>query len=448
MRETERTLAGKRKTLEKRSWIENSERRRREKVRYKTFCPQKVSHHPLFLPINFGHPFLIFPNNLLAQTRRERENIEEMGRAPCCDKANVKKGPWSPEEDATLKAYIEQYGTGGNWIALPQKIGLKRCGKSCRLRWLNYLRPNIKHGGFSEEEDNIICSLYISIGSRWSIIAAQLPGRTDNDIKNYWNTRLKKKLLGRRKQANINRPSSASTPAESNRIEDASSSMALSNSALERLQLHMQLQSLQNPLSVYNNPALWPKLHPLQEKLLLQSMAETSNTIMQQLLPTPQQGHEQKLDIYEQLSGSIALENQNYPRFDNPKVDGLENSFNAITSSDSSVPFNNGNSVADSIAMEGRANGVDQSVAAIQPVSTFQAELENFLSNKTSGFVSQEDQITEFDCFREMNGSKDSLVWWSNDFETKSASSNSWDSTSVLQSEGMFQDYHELGYNM
>ncbi|XP_043710896.1 transcription factor MYB36 [Telopea speciosissima] len=123
-----------------------------------------------------------------------------MGRAPCCDKANVKKGPWSPEEDAKLKSYIEQHGTGGNWIALPQKIGLRRCGKSCRLRWLNYLRPNIKHGGFSEEEDNIICSLYMSIGSRWSIIAAQLPGRTDNDIKNYWNTRLKKKLLGKQRK--------------------------------------------------------------------------------------------------------------------------------------------------------------------------------------------------------------------------------------------------------
>ncbi|MCE0480749.1 hypothetical protein HAX54_037852 [Datura stramonium] len=123
-----------------------------------------------------------------------------MGRAPCCDKNNVKRGPWSPEEDAKLRSYIEQNGTGGNWIALPQKIGLKRCGKSCRLRWLNYLRPNIKHGGFSEEEDRIICSLYISIGSRWSIIAAQLPGRTDNDIKNYWNTKLKKKLFGKQRQ--------------------------------------------------------------------------------------------------------------------------------------------------------------------------------------------------------------------------------------------------------
>ncbi|CAI0464322.1 unnamed protein product [Linum tenue] len=97
-----------------------------------------------------------------------------MGRAPCCDKANVKKGPWSPEEDAKLKSYIDHNGTGGNWIALPQKIGLKRCGKSCRLRWLNYLRPNIKHGGFSEEEDNLICSLYISIGSRYSLYICNL----------------------------------------------------------------------------------------------------------------------------------------------------------------------------------------------------------------------------------------------------------------------------------
>ncbi|KAK7245096.1 hypothetical protein RIF29_39930 [Crotalaria pallida] len=88
-----------------------------------------------------------------------------MGRAPCCDKANVKKGPWSPEEDAKLREYIEKHGNGGNWIALPQKVGLKRCGKSCRLRWLNYLRPNIKHGEFSEAEDRVICNLFATIGS-------------------------------------------------------------------------------------------------------------------------------------------------------------------------------------------------------------------------------------------------------------------------------------------
>ncbi|KAA8534887.1 hypothetical protein F0562_029897 [Nyssa sinensis] len=118
-----------------------------------------------------------------------------MGRAPCCDKSKVKRGPWSPDEDITLKNYLERYGTGGNWIALPHKAGLKRCGKSCRLRWLNYLRPDIKHGGFTEEEDNIILNLYRTIGSRWSVIASHLQGRTDNDVKNYWNTKLKKKLM-------------------------------------------------------------------------------------------------------------------------------------------------------------------------------------------------------------------------------------------------------------
>lgn len=74
--------------------------------------------------------------------------------------------------------------------------GLTRCGKSCRLRWLNYLRPDIRHGGFTEEEDIFILTLYKRLGSRWSVIASQLPGRTDNDVKNYWNTKLKKKVLG------------------------------------------------------------------------------------------------------------------------------------------------------------------------------------------------------------------------------------------------------------
>ncbi|KAI4381105.1 hypothetical protein MLD38_007213 [Melastoma candidum] len=198
-----------------------------------------------------------------------------MGRAPCCDKANVKKGPWSPEEDAKLKAYIEKHGTGGNWIALPQKVGLRRCGKSCRLRWLNYLRPNIKHGGFTEEEDNIICSLYISIGSRWSIIAAQLPGRTDNDIKNYWNGRLKKRLLGRKRQNNTCRYSS-STSHDFNKVgtDEESQNATLSNSSLERLQLHIQLQTLQNPSSnYYTDPTLRPKMTtPLLSEKLAQSL--------------------------------------------------------------------------------------------------------------------------------------------------------------------------------
>ncbi|KAH8947578.1 hypothetical protein BDL97_11G049700 [Sphagnum fallax] len=116
-----------------------------------------------------------------------------MGRAPCCEKDNVKRGPWTPEEDAKLLACIAQHGTG-SWRTLPKKAGLQRCGKSCRLRWTNYLRPDLKHGRFTDHEEKLIVNLHAALGSRWSLIAAQLPGRTDNDVKNYWNTRLKKKL--------------------------------------------------------------------------------------------------------------------------------------------------------------------------------------------------------------------------------------------------------------
>ncbi|RZC68463.1 hypothetical protein C5167_031741 [Papaver somniferum] len=155
-----------------------------------------------------------------------------MGRAPCCDKANVKRGPWSPEEDATLINYLEKNGTGGNWISLPQKAGLKRCGKSCRLRWLNYLRPDIKHGGFTEEEDKIIFSLYKSLGSRWSVIASKLQGRTDNDVKNYWNTKLKKKFFGKPiHQSAINNSNMATTSNSTQHIQLSSLSDHVNNSS-------------------------------------------------------------------------------------------------------------------------------------------------------------------------------------------------------------------------
>jgi len=126
-----------------------------------------------------------------------------MGRTPCCDRAAVKRGPWSPEEDEALRSYVQRHGSGGNWISMPKKAGLKRCGKSCRLRWLNYLRPDIRHGGFTNEEDAVILSLYTQLGSKWSLIASQLEGRTDNDVKNYWNTKLKKRLLAAAATAGI-----------------------------------------------------------------------------------------------------------------------------------------------------------------------------------------------------------------------------------------------------
>ncbi|KAL3747345.1 hypothetical protein ACJRO7_016170 [Eucalyptus globulus] len=81
-----------------------------------------------------------------------------------------------------------------NWIS-----GLKPCGKSCRIRWLNHLRPDIKQAGFTEDEDDIICTLFnhrkqASV-KMWSVIASKLSGRTDNDVQNHWNPKPKKSLL-------------------------------------------------------------------------------------------------------------------------------------------------------------------------------------------------------------------------------------------------------------
>ncbi|CAB4267148.1 unnamed protein product [Prunus armeniaca] len=117
-----------------------------------------------------------------------------MGRSPCCDESGLKKGPWTPEEDQKLVQYIEEHGHG-SWRALPKLAGLNRCGKSCRLRWTNYLRPDIKRGKFTEDEEQTILHLHSILGNKWSAIATHLDGRTDNEIKNFWNTHLKKKLI-------------------------------------------------------------------------------------------------------------------------------------------------------------------------------------------------------------------------------------------------------------
>ncbi|XP_022154502.1 myb-related protein 306 [Momordica charantia] len=116
-----------------------------------------------------------------------------MGRPPCCEKVGIKKGPWTPEEDILLVSYIQQHGPG-NWRSVPTNTGLLRCSKSCRLRWTNYLRPGIKRGNFTPHEEGMIIHLQALLGNKWAAIASYLPQRTDNDIKNYWNTHLKKKL--------------------------------------------------------------------------------------------------------------------------------------------------------------------------------------------------------------------------------------------------------------
>ncbi|XP_072997550.1 transcription factor MYB11-like isoform X1 [Typha latifolia] len=116
-----------------------------------------------------------------------------MGRAPCCEKVGLKKGRWSTDEDEILVKYIKEHGEG-SWRSLPKNAGLLRCGKSCRLRWINYLRADLKRGNITQEEEETIAKLHASFGNRWSLIAGHLPGRTDNEIKNYWNSHLSRRV--------------------------------------------------------------------------------------------------------------------------------------------------------------------------------------------------------------------------------------------------------------
>ncbi|XP_052479492.1 transcription factor MYB122 isoform X1 [Gossypium raimondii] len=170
-----------------------------------------------------------------------------MGRTPFCSSDGLKKGAWTAEEDQKLISYIQKHGEGG-WRFLPQKAGkslgflliwalfyflllcpcsnfgfagLQRCGKSCRLRWANYLRPGIKRGDFTPEEDKTIIKLQAELGNRWAAIARHLPNRTDNEIKNYWNAHLKKRLANMgADQVTVSGAASSSGNSDSNAVTD------------------------------------------------------------------------------------------------------------------------------------------------------------------------------------------------------------------------------------
>ncbi|KAE8684435.1 Transcription repressor MYB6 [Hibiscus syriacus] len=127
-----------------------------------------------------------------------------MGRLPCFEKSHTNKGAWTKEEDDRLIDYIRVHGEG-SWRSLPKAAGLLRCGKSCRLRWMNYLRPDLKRGNFSEDEDQLIIKLHSLLGNK-SMVFGRLPGRTDNEIKNYWNTHIKRKLVSEGIDPQTHRP--------------------------------------------------------------------------------------------------------------------------------------------------------------------------------------------------------------------------------------------------
>ncbi|KAL4281511.1 hypothetical protein GQ457_03G028470 [Hibiscus cannabinus] len=141
----------------------------------------------------------------MSHTKHEREDgmlSKDQTESPLIDDGNcggggaggvvLKKGPWTSAEDAILIDYVKKHGEG-NWNAVQKHSGLFRCGKSCRLRWANHLRPNLKKGAFTQEEEQLIIELHAKMGNKWARMAAHLPGRTDNEIKNYWNTRIKRR---------------------------------------------------------------------------------------------------------------------------------------------------------------------------------------------------------------------------------------------------------------
>ncbi|KAG8063696.1 hypothetical protein GUJ93_ZPchr0003g18403 [Zizania palustris] len=141
-----------------------------------------------------------------------------MGRAPCCEKVGLKRGRWTAEEDEMLAGYIAKHGEG-SWRSLPKNAGLLRCGKSCRLRWINYLRAGVKRGNIARDEEDVIIKLHATLGNRWSLIASHLPGRTDNEIKNYWNSHLSRQIHTYRRTYSV--PSDAAVTIDVSKLQAA-----------------------------------------------------------------------------------------------------------------------------------------------------------------------------------------------------------------------------------
>ncbi|TQE02251.1 hypothetical protein C1H46_012122 [Malus baccata] len=206
----------------------------------------------------------------------------------------VRKGAWTKEEDDLLQHFVQQHGEG-KWRQVPLKAGLNRCRKSCRLRWLNYLKPSIKRGDFGEDEIDLMVRLHKLVGNRqWSMIAGRLPGRTANDVKNYWSTRLRRKKSASGDKLKNHKPLQQVAKVEttktvvirprprtfSRNLNYLSRELAATNS---NLQQHNNQVLLQEPLAVTSS--LTPiEINGISETLLGDDKKDSSSTVERALL--------------------------------------------------------------------------------------------------------------------------------------------------------------------